>query len=146
MAGATIKIEFDDVALQRALSRLVASSNDLAPAFRGVGEMLLRSHEERFARQVDSKGRPWQELSPEYKKRKPRNKNKILTLYGHLRRLVYQASGSYLDFGSPWIYAATQFLGDPRRGIPARDGLGLSAQDEADTLRIIAEHVGFVAR
>lgn len=141
MAGAHLKVDVDTREIFKAFSALLASTADPTPAYRDIGEMLLRSHEDRFTRQVDPQGRPWQPLSEEYKKKKPRNKGKILTLYGHLRRLVYQASSSGLEFGTPWLYGATHQFGDPLRGIPARPFLGMTEKDQADSLQILGDHV-----
>lgn len=146
MAGAKITIGVDDREVLKVFAGMITSTGDPAPAFRGIGEMLRRSHEDRFTRQVDPHGRPWLPLSENYKKEKKRNRDKVLTLYGHLRRLVYQASSSGLDFGTPWIYGATHQFGDPLRGVPARPFLGLSEKDQADSMQIIADHVGRLLR
>lgn len=112
MAGVTITV--DDKPVLEALEALVARTGDLTPAFRDVGEHLLRTTRERFDTQTGPDGKPWAPLSPRYKEQKKKNKNKILTLHGYLRStLAYQIEddGTTLAVGSPMIYAGTMQFG-----------------------------------
>ena len=117
MAGAqnVIDVTVDDAELKAALKELAAKLNDLTPFFKDVGETLLNSTRERFRSQTDPEGRAWKDyapLSPAYAARKPRNKDKILTLWGHLRgTLAKQADKDSLRIGSPLVYAATHQFG-----------------------------------
>lgn len=142
MAGAqnVIDIEIDDAELKAELQQLAAKLGDLKPFFDDVGETLLNSTRARFQSQTDPAGAPWPALSPAYAKRKPRNPDKILTLWGHLRgTLVKAADKDSLRIGTPLIYGAThQFGRDP---IPARPFLGLSAEDRTDLLDALHEYL-----
>lgn len=114
MAGAqsVIDITVDDAELKAALKQLAAKLNDLKPFFNDAGETLLNSTRERFRSQTDPDGARWPALSPAYAARKPRNKDKILTLSGALRgTLVKQADKDSLRIGSPLVYAATHQFG-----------------------------------
>lgn len=107
-----------------------------------IGEELLISHRDRIERGVSPDGRPFHPLSEAYKERKPRNKDKILILDGYLRDLLhYNIEGPTLYFGSDRVYAATMHYGDEERGIPARNWLGLSAQDIARIGELVHDHL-----
>ena len=114
MAGAqnVIDLTVDDAELKAALKELAAKLNDLTPFFQDVGETLLNSTRERFRRQTAPDGTPWAALSPAYAARKPRHKDKPLTLSGALRgTLVKQADQDALRIGTPLIYGATHQFG-----------------------------------
>ena len=132
MAGASagIQIDLDDAELRAGLKQLAARIGDLTPFFRDVGEDLLNSTRERFGTQTSPAGVPWEALSPAYRKRKRKNRDKILTLDGSLRgTLTYAIAPNELRIGSPLIYGATHQFGRPEAGIPARPFLGLSDAD-----------------
>ena len=142
MAGARlpIDIQINDTALRAALAQLRATTGDLRPVYRDLGEALLNSTRDRFSTFKSPSGAGWASLSEDYQKRKKQNKDKILTLRGHLRgSLDYQVTAQALLVGTPIrAYGATHQFGDPRRNIPARPFLGISAHDRTiieDTLR-----------
>ncbi len=142
MAGIRLKFSINDQAIQRALKKLERAGGQMEPAFRDIGEALLNSTRERFATQQAPDGSPWAPLSPKTRRRKRRNKNKILTLEGDLKDLLrYQASDDQVELGSDRIYAAPQQLGDIKRNIPARPFLGLSNDDQTEVLEIIQDHL-----
>lgn len=101
-----------------------------------LGEYLKRSTKERFASQSAPDGTAWQALQPRTLQRKKYNKDKVLTLRGHLRsKIGYQPLGkSAVQVGSPSIYAATHQFG--RGAIPARPYLGLSSEDRNEIIDI----------
>ncbi len=159
MAGASldINLEISNAAEVKAVfEALQTRLADLTPVFQDIGEAMLNVTRERFNSQTAPDGRSWAPLSPGYAKRKPRNKDKVLTLYGHLRgTLDYQADKDQVRIGTPRIYGAThQFgaakgsFGRTRRGspipwgdIPARPFLGLSSSDEQELLDILNEYL-----
>lgn len=159
MAGASldINLEISNAAEVKAVfESLQARLADLTPVFQDIGEAMLNVTRERFNSQTAPDGSTWQALSPGYTKRKPRNKDKILTLYGHLRgTLNYQAGPREVRIGTPLIYGATHQFGAakgafgrtrfgvpiPWGAIPARPFLGLSSSDEQDLLDILNEHL-----
>ena len=114
MAGVTIRVEFDDAEVRRALDRLAKAGADLTPAMREIGEVLLNSARERFSDQTSPDGTPWAPLSEQTRARKPRNKDKVLTLDGHLRgTLAFRAGADSVEVGSPLVYAGTHQFGAP---------------------------------
>ncbi|HOW76500.1 MAG TPA: phage virion morphogenesis protein [Candidatus Competibacteraceae bacterium] len=125
-----------------ALARLRATTGDLQPVFRDLGEALLNSTRERFRRQTAPDGSPWTALSPAYRARKKQNKDKILTLRGILHgTLAYQVTPDALLVRTPLIYGAPHQFGDPRRNLPARLFLGLSIADRAEIDTILRKHL-----
>ena len=161
MAGVRIHVTLDDAPVRDALDRLSRASTDLTPLMRDIGEHLLNTTRERFVEQKAPDGTPWAPLSETTKKRKRRNKGKILTERGFLRgNLAYQAGRSEVQVGSPSIYAGTHQFGAkkgsfthgpagseygsttqrrriPWGDIPARPFLGLSDDDEAEILALV---------
>lgn len=140
MAGAKVTVEVEGGPLVlETLGRLRDVGARLRPAFAAIGEALLLSHEERWDRQVDPDGQPWQPLSERYRerKRKKGKPDKILVLDQHLKNLAYDATDEGLLFGTPWPYGATHQFGAPERGIPARPFLGLDEDDRAMVLDVL---------
>lgn len=153
MAGAqtVIDIDINDAEIQAALKDLAAKLNDLTPFFKDVGETLLNSTRERFRTQTAPDGRAWDKLSPAYAARKPRHKDKPLTLSGALRgTLVKQADRNSLRIGTPLVYGATHQFGAAkgsfgtvtarvneytRRGKGSRDAKGRFTAGQPITVR-----------
>lgn len=151
-----IKIEVQDAELQRALQALIDTGRDLTPVMADIGEAMLNSTRQRFSDQVSPQGEDWSPLSHVTKARKKKNKDKILTEEGRLRRLLsVQAGEDYVEVGSTRIYAGTHQFG-ARRGdygktkkgasipwgdIPARPFLGFSDGDKKTALEIIQKHL-----
>ena len=61
---ASVSITVDDGKLSRALDRLTRQVNDLRPAFKNMGEHLLRSTRQRFDDEESLEGTPWAVLKP----------------------------------------------------------------------------------
>ncbi len=124
MAGASISITYDFKELRGALDQLKERSADAKPAWRDIGEYLLNSHRERFLQQVDPEGNPWEALNPEYKKRKKKNRDKVLILDGYLRdTLRYRRTADQRgarDQSHLWRHASVWGRGSrhPRASIP----------------------------
>lgn len=150
MAGAfTIISKIDDREILKALDRLHAKAGRLAPAFKNIGEVVLRSTQDRFSSQTDPDGRPWQRLkaSTIAGKAKRGHSDKILRQRGYLADLIrYRASERLVRIGTNRIYGALhQFGGKAGRGrkvsIPARPFLGISRQDRERILEVVADHL-----
>ena len=150
-----INIEIDDGDVLDALTRLRQASRDLTPAMRDIGEALLNSTRERFNTETDPDGNKWADLKDSTKARKPRNKDKILTRDGDLRReLSYREGPDFVEIGSPRVYASTMQFGAeagafgataqgqpiPWGDIPPRAFLGLSDDDRERILEIVLDH------
>jgi phage virion morphogenesis protein len=144
MAGASIAIHtnWEDRELREAFKRLERAAGDLEPALRDFGESWLNNARARFEAEQAPDGTPWAPLSERYKRRKKRNRDRVLMLRGHLYgTLNYQVSSTEVAIGSPLIYAAPHQYGDERRGIPARPFLGLSEADRSELLSILDDHL-----
>ena len=116
MAGAfTLISKIDDREVIKALDRLHAKARRLAPAFKNIGEVLLRSTQDRFNRQVGPDGHRWQRLtdaSKASKAAKGQNPRKILTGRGYLADSIrYQANDAGVRIGTNRIYGAIHQLG-----------------------------------
>lgn len=151
-----IKVEVQDAELQQGLQAFIETGLDLTPVMADIGEHLLNSARQRFSDQVSPEGEAWSPLSHTTKARKKKNKDKILTEEGRLRRLLsVQAGKDYVEVGSTRIYAGTHQFGAERgaygktqRGtpipwgnIPARPFLGVSDDDKKTILEIIQKHL-----
>ena len=106
--------------------------------FEAIGEELMIIHKERFKREIDPSGKPWQPLNEKYqaKKRDDATYQKILQYSGKLLDMLHAQATDYgVKFGSNEVYAATQHYG--RDGIPSRKFIGINDTDRT----IIAEEI-----
>lgn len=142
MAGANVNITVKTNAPQvsAGLKKLNDRYGNVSLALSDIGEHLKLSHFDRFRDQKSPDGDPWVALSEDYRKRKKKNQDRILTLEGFLgSTLRYQVVGKTLLFGTDQVYGATHQFG--RGEIPARPFLGLSNSDEAEALRLVERHL-----
>jgi len=174
MPSLVIHSRINDRELRRALRQLERAGGDMQAMFADAGEYLIRSTEARFAAQVGPDGRPWQEVKPQTRARKKHPK--ILTESHRLRdSIVYRAGPTQLAIGSNVAYAAIHQFGGrtrphpirpkrkkalfwsgaahpvrvvqhPGSDIPARPYLGLSADDRAELLAILGDHLADALR
>ncbi|HHN75459.1 MAG TPA: phage virion morphogenesis protein [Acidobacteria bacterium] len=150
-----ITIEIDDHEIQAALRRLQRQIGDLTPAMQEIGEYLVQSTKDRFARAEDPEGNPWPALSPVTIERKGHDK----PLVGESKRLsseiFVRPDRDSVEVGSALEYAAVQQFGarkgefgTDRHGRPIpwgdiskRPFIGLSNDDRAEILDIIEEYL-----
>jgi len=96
------------------LKLLKQATQDLRPAFEDIGEMLVRSTDQRFEDQVGPDGQPWAPLSPAhllFKQKKGYN-TKILTMRGRLRAsIVARPGATQVAVGTPVVYGPIQQFG-----------------------------------
>lgn len=64
MAGASMHVNINEKDLAMKLSRFMAGARDMRPAMKDIGEYMMGVTDERFAREEDPSGRPWQPHSP----------------------------------------------------------------------------------
>lgn len=122
MSGVRIEVEADDSQFREAFRQLLTRSQNLRPAFKNIGEVLVNSTDSRFARQVDPDGNPWAPISEEHLKYKKRHGfiQKILQMRGDLRAsIVYRAEDDRVLVGTNKVYGAIHQLGGEIT-IPAR--------------------------
>src|SRR5690554_25874 len=152
----SIKVTYNDLEIRTALDGLLSKMNDLTPALRDMGEELMLSTKQRFAKSESPDGDAWAPNSPVTLARKKGTS----PLIGESRRLrneiSYSVKNGELLIGSPMVYAAVQHFGASRGqfgknkrnspipwgNIPARPFLGLSDTDKENVLDIIQEHLG----
>ncbi len=147
-------VTLDDEALRKALKRLSEATTDTRPIMASIGEHLINTTRDRFRTQTAPDGTPWAPISEGWKRRKKRNRGKILTWRGILRgNIAYRASADEVLVGSPAVYAATHQFGAkagdfgatkngapiPFGTIPARPFLGLSTEDTEAISRIVID-------
>lgn len=147
----TIEIDAASMAeMSEALDRLANHCRNIAPALKEIGEMLKRSTDERFDRQVAPDGTPWADIDGEtmIAKRGTPGEGKILTHTTRLRRSInYQVVGDGLLVGTNVLYAAIHQLGGEtgsrgrRFEMIARPFLGLSADDKERAIEIVADYL-----
>lgn len=153
-------VEVNDVQFAQAMKRLDDFIKDMTPALRGIGEYLVGSSQARFQSQTAPDGTAWAPLSQWYRDSKPFNKDKILTLRGYLCSSIHwQVLPDQVLVGSNLEYAAIHQFGGiirPKRAkalkvgqrivsqvrIPARQYLGLCAEDVAESEALAAEYLG----
>lgn len=154
MAGAMLDIQLDSSQVGTALAELEARLGDLRTPLNDIAEYLHRSTDDRFRQQIGPDGTPWVPLAATTLARKkgPRILRESGTLQDTLR---HQVSGDELSFGTDRPYGAVHQFGQPRGGsgktrrgapipwgdIPARPYLGLSTDDEAEILAIVADYL-----
>ncbi|GAB0057424.1 hypothetical protein SIID45300_01752 [Candidatus Magnetaquicoccaceae bacterium FCR-1] len=151
MGGVKLTVERQSFpALMTALNRLEARTKDLTPAFKSMGQHLLRTIDQRFDEQKSPHGQPWQDIS-EFTKEKKRGtfgQDKILTDTGRMRRsITYIASSERLEIGTNVVYAKKHQFGGKTdiRGhffiLAARPFLGLSTEEREAITRIVLEYL-----
>lgn len=167
-SGLAIEVEIDDKGIMDLLSATQARMRNLTPAFKNIGEYMVREREKLFKYERDPEGRPWQKLKVKtyhglFKNKKRYTQKggltkgfgrflagkKILTQDHHLRRTVYRAGSDNVVFGPSkpaQKYAAIhQFGGFAGRGgtakIPARRHLGFNDGNQREFIEIIKDHI-----
>ncbi|WP_051554370.1 phage virion morphogenesis protein [Desulfobulbus elongatus] len=118
MAGVSIDIRYEDSSVRLSLTRLRQRVGRMAPAYKVIGEELTNSTIDRFSRQVDPEGHPWQPLQPATLAAKAARgmSPKILRARGYLADSIHpQADEQGVRIGTARIYAAIQQLGGKTR-------------------------------
>lgn len=129
MAGAGVSIKTTGLnKIDELIARLL--NPDFDPLLDAIGALGVSQTEQRIDQEKTAPdGSAWAALNPAYAKRK--KKGGILELEGDLRdSLAYRVSGQTVEVGTNLIYAATHQFGDESRGIPQREFLGLSPENE----------------
>lgn len=139
-------VELKDQAVTAALSRAAEHLGDMKPVLEAIGEILVRSTKQRFAKGLAPDGSSWKAKSPVTLARS-RDTRPLFGPNNRLNREInHEAGADFVEVGSPQPYAAMmQFGGTKARfphlwgDIPARPFLGISPDDERDILAEIAE-------
>jgi phage virion morphogenesis protein len=145
MAGAFISVDVLGVsAISKEINRLLQQGQNLAPAFRDIGEHFITSTQQRFRDQESPDGEAWELLSVDtiLNKALTGQSDSILRGYGTLAdTLNYQLNNDQLMFGTNMEYGASHQFGRDEINLPAREFLGVSNEDETEILAILRSHL-----
>jgi len=165
-----IRIDIDDRDVLQSLQRLQRRVDDLTPAMREIGEVLVQSTIDRFKISIAPDGSRWAPNSPAtimayvagrggtVSKRDGKMTKKGAKLAASKKPLIgetrslstqihYRAGTASVEVGSPMEYAPIHqrggwsTFGGRRVRIPSRPFLGLSESDRRSVLEIIEEHL-----
>lgn len=142
MTGAATRITIDDAEVRNAFAALLANAGDLTPAMDEIGAAMVASTLHRFETETGPDGRRWKPSL-----RALLEGGQTLTDRGHLRgSLTHVAGPGSVEWGSNLVYAAIHQLGGQAgRGhaveLPARPFLGVDADDQAEILAILGDHL-----
>ena len=145
MSGAGVQVNL--AADPRILARLERLAElDLGPLLEGIGGEVEGQTRRRIEKQEGAPdGTAWPEWSPAYHKTR-HSGHQVLESFGHLRdSLTHEVRGDSVLVGSPLVYAATHQFGDPARGIPQREFLGLSGQDYDEVVGMVEDYLEDIA-
>lgn len=136
------------------LAGLTETISDLRPVLANIGEHMLRSTRERWDREISPSGIAWTPLRPSTIASKSRTQKGNKTKSGQARSrtrapatailresnllrdtIAYQVSGGNLRVGTPQAYGVFHQFGT--RKMPAREFLGVGAEDEIEILEIV---------
>lgn len=156
-----MEITINDKGVQELLSITQRRLQDLTPAFKNIGEYMVREREKLFRDEHAPDGTPWAPLAESskysiFRKKKTAKQGlqaiagkKILTQDHHLKRTVYKAGSDQVvispDKTSQAYAAIHQFGGKAGRGkkvtIPARPHLGFNDENQREFIEIIKDHL-----
>lgn len=168
MTGALVDIAADAPRVARELAKLADKLGDLRDPLAEIGELMVASTFDRIgAGGPAPDGTPWAPLAPSTLARKkgPGPLRESLALQGSFR---YQLDGAdAVLIGTNLVYAAAQLLGLPARtirpkhgkalfwpgarhpvakvnhpGVPGRQALGVSAEDEGEIMAVLVDYLG----
>lgn len=134
------KIEFDIGPLEKAIRKYTRKGGKLKPLLEQAGEIVERSTFERIGRKENVGGSKFKELSPAYKKRKKKNKDRILVETGRMvDSLTWDmASDNEVRIGFGDEKARYHMSDEPRSKMPLRNPLGVS-DDDVKEIEAVAE-------
>ncbi|ODC03230.1 phage virion morphogenesis protein [Terasakiispira papahanaumokuakeensis] len=141
-----IEINVTDDAVLQALQEAQQRSDNLEPAYKSIGEMLVVSTQQRFRDKKDPEGHPWAELSDVTIFRKGHARQLEGESRQLARQIVYEVDRKGVEVGSPLEYAAMMHFGGKKAefshlwgDIPARTFVGVSADDRDRIIEILQD-------
>ena len=113
--------------------------------FEQLGDMVEHQTKRRIANEKESPdGRPWPEWSKKYGAKRESHHSLLESSGDLLFAIDYQVDRTRqrveigdVKSGSNLVYLATHQFGDPKRNIPARPFLGISAKNERELLVLV---------
>lgn len=147
MSGAVFNVDAEVLNLDAVDSRLAKLSHlDLPALLAGIGAELESQTRRRIQDEKTSpEGHEWTPWSDKYSETRHQNQSLLISEGDLLDSIQFETDSFEVAVGSNKIYAATHQYGDPSRNIVDRPYLGLSAENEADLVRLtvdfLDEHV-----
>jgi phage virion morphogenesis protein len=141
MAGVSVNVAIDDSEVRELLSQVLARMDDVTPAMKEIGEIVIESVQRNFEEKRSPEGNRWQELANETIREKVlrgRGPTDILIDRGILMGSIHrQADAHGVTIGTNVVYAAvhqfgaafTTLKGRRTVRIPARPYLGVRDTD-----------------
>ncbi|WP_374981161.1 phage virion morphogenesis protein [Pseudomonas solani] len=141
MTGAAVRLNLAaDPRVARYLDRL--AQFDLEPLLEGLGAEVESQTRRRIQNDKASpSGEPWEGWSDAYDETRHSGQSLLQSMGPLLNSISYQVQGDSVLVGSPLIYAATHNFGNPDRGIPQREFLGVEGQDFEDLVGITEDYL-----
>lgn len=166
-----IDVKADNSKVASVLDGLIERVSNPNPILKLIGQTLVESTQQRFARGEDPSGAPWadntfttlefflQEHTSNFKKTGGLSKQGAQRLAGKKpltgktkelqTTITSQLSKGKLEVGSPLPYARMHQLGGttatnsmiPNKDIPARPFLGLSSKDEGEIIELVSDYL-----
>jgi len=145
VTGAAVRLNLAaDPRVARYLDRL--AQFDVKPLLEGLGAEVESQTRRRIqSDKASPSGEPWQGWSETYAETRHSGQSLLQSMGPLLNSISYQVQGDSVLVGSPLIYAATHNFGDPDRGIPQREFLGVEGQDFEDLVGITEDFLEALA-
>lgn len=149
-------IEVQDAEVTAAFAKMVAAGSNPRPYLAAIGAALASSTQLRFRESRAPDGSTWRALSPVTIAHRRKGSAKPLLDTGRLANSMhYSVDGNSVTIGTDVIYARLQQQGAkqgefgrtkrngpiPWGNVPGRPFLGLSSDDRAGVLDILAQHL-----
>lgn len=141
MAKPLLSISYLDKDLRRYIAGLLLRLRGFSAPMREIGEALILSTDERFEKEIDPAGLPWEDISPRTRARKRAKGriDKILQDTGTGRASInYQANRFSVSVGTPLAYMTYHQVG---QGQAKREFIGLSEEDNEEIQQIMTDYI-----
>jgi phage virion morphogenesis protein len=141
MAKPLLSISYLDKDLRRYIAGLLLRLRGFSAPMREIGEALILSTDERFEKEIDPAGLPWEDISPRTRARKRAKGriDKILQDTGTGRASInYQANRFSVSVGTPLAYMTYHQVG---QGQVKREFIGLSEEDNEEIQQIMTDYI-----
>lgn len=134
------RIEVDVRDLHAMTARVERELEQIGSTIRAIARHQQKKIQRNFDLERSPSGKPWQKLEAETLRRK--KGSGILKESNDLRNSIdIVVNGLKARIESRLIYSATQQHGDPARGIPQREYMGVSSKDEKELVEIVRKDV-----
>ena len=134
------RLEVDVKQLHVLTARVERDLTQIGSTMRAIARYQEKSVKRNFELERSPEGKPWQQLEAATLKRK--KGSGILRESGDLMdSITVVVSGLKATLESRLVYSATHQYGDTSRGIPQREYMGVSQEDEKELIQIVRKDV-----